>query len=451
MSIMRFIPIAMMAAALSAVMLANPALAEDADPKVVLITNVNVFDGVHEKLIRNANVVVTDNMITAVSSEPLAVAGGKVIDGGGGTLIPGLIDAHWHTMYAYLPQAVLLSSDVGFINIAAAQGAGKTLMRGFTTTREAGGSAFGVKKAIDQGMIPGPRIYPSGAPISQTSGHFDFRGPNDVPASPADPLNYLQRNNIVMVADGVPEVTKRVREQLRMGATQIKLAAGGGVSSTYDPVDVAEFTYEELKAAVDVARTWNTYVMVHVFTDTGAQTALRAGVMSIEHGNLATDETFKMMAEKGAWLGMQPIFNDEDAIPFPEGSPNQAKFIEVTDGTARGIELAKKHGVNIAFGTDILFSPKNAASQGKFLTKLTPWFEPWEILKMATHDNAQLIKMCGPRDPYPGKLGVIEEGALADLILVAGNPLEDLSLVADPEKNFVVIMKDGVIYKNSLD
>ena len=437
-------------AAACAMVLAGSAWAGEADPKVTMFTNVNVFDGTNKNLIKNANVVVTGNRITAVSQEPLAVASGKVIDGGGRTLIPGLIDAHWHTMYAYLPMAQLLSSNVGFINIAAAEGAGKTLLRGFTTTREAGGGAFGVKKAIDPEMMPGPRIYPSGAPISQTSGHFDFRGPNDVPVGPTDPLTYLERNNFVMVADGVPEVIKRVREQLRLGATQIKLAAGGGVSSNYDPVDVAEYTYDELKAAVDVAETWNTYVMVHVFTDVGAQVALKAGVMSIEHGNLATAETFKMMAEKGAWLSMQPIFNDEDAIPFPDGSPNKAKFFEVTDGTARGIELAKKHGVKIAFGTDIIFSPENAAKQGKFLTKLTPWFEPWEILKMATHDNAQLIKMSGPRDPYPGKLGVIEEGALADMVLVDGSPLEDIDLVADAEKNFVIIMKDGVTYKNTL-
>ena len=311
-----------------------------------------------------------------------------------------------------------------------------------------------MKRAIDQGMVPGPRIYPAGAPISQTSGHFDFHGPHDVPSNEGTPLTYQERNGngIVMVADGVPEVIKRVREQLRLGATQIKLAAGGGVSSTYDPVDVAEYTYEELKAAVDVAKTWNTYVMVHVFTDQGAQTALRAGVMSIEHGNLMTEETFQMMAEKGAWLSMQPIFNDEDAIPFPEGSVNQAKFVQVTDGTAKGIELAKKHKVKTAFGTDIIFDPELAAKHGKFLTKLKNWYTPYEILKMATSTNAELVKMCGPRDPYPeGALGVIEEGAYADMILVDGNPLEDIDLVADAEKNFVVIMKDGVIYKNTLE
>ncbi|THD69616.1 amidohydrolase family protein [Robertkochia marina] len=418
------------------------------DKQQILITNANVFDGVNEKLLNEVDVLVEGNLIKEIGKN-LKAQNAEVIDANGRTLIPGLIDAHWHTMFAYLSQAQLITSNVGFINIAAAQGAGKTLMRGFTTTREAGGNAFGVKKAIDLGMIPGPRIYPSGAPISQTSGHFDFRGPNDVPANPADPLTYQERNSMLMVADGVPEVTKRVREQLRLGASQIKLAAGGGVSSTFDPVDVSQYTYEELKAAVDVAKTWNTYVMVHVFTDAGAQSALKAGVMSIEHGNLMTDETFKMMADKGAWLSMQPIFNDEDAIPFPAGSPNQAKFVQVTDGTAKGIELAKKYGVKTAFGTDVIFDPALADKQGKLLAKLKSYYTPFEVLKMATHDNAQLIKLCGPRDPYPGDLGVIKEGALADLILVDGNPLEDIELVSDPEKNFVLIMKDGAIYKNS--
>ena len=448
------LPAAVLALVLATAGMSLPAKASAADGKPIskiVIQDVNIFDGMNERLAKGMSVLVEGNKIKTIAKSISVPKGATVFNGKGKTLMPGLIDAHWHTMFVSLPQAQLLSSNVGFINIAAAEGAGKTLMRGFTTTRDAGGGAFGVKQAIDLGMIPGPRIYPSGAPISQTSGHFDFRGPNDVPASPADSLNYLERNNIVMVADGVPEVIKRVREQLRMGATQIKLAAGGGVSSTYDPVDVAEFTYEELKAAVDVAKTWNTYVMVHVFTDVGAQTALEAGVMSIEHGNLASDETFKVMAKKGAWLSMQPIFNDEEAIPFPEGSPQQAKFIAVTDGTARGIELAKKYGVNIAFGTDILFSPENAAKQGKFLTKLTQWFAPWEILRMATHDNAQLIKMVGPRDPYPGKLGVIEEGALADMILVDGNPLENIDLVADAATNFALIIKDGVIYKNTLN
>jgi imidazolonepropionase-like amidohydrolase len=415
-----------------------------------VITNANVFDGENKNLQKGVSVLVEENKITSIGKTVSVPEDATIIDAKGKTLIPGLIDAHWHTMFANASMSELMNSDFGYLTLIASDGANKTLMRGFTTIRDAGGNPFAIKQASDKGLINGPRVYPSGGPISQTAGHFDYRGRYDVPANSTDPLNYIERNSLAIVADGVPEVTKRVREQLRLGATQIKLAAGGGVSSSYDPIDVAEYTYEEFKAAVDVAESWNTYVMVHVFTNKGAQTALRAGVKSIEHGNLLSEETFKMMAEKGAWLSMQPIFDDEDAIPFPPGSFQEAKFKLVTKGTARGIELAKKYGVPIAFGTDMLFDPSLANKQGKFLTKLTPWFEPWEILKMATHDNAQLLKLSGPRDPYPGELGVIKEGALADLVLVDGNPLEDIKLVANADKNFVLIMKDGKIYKNSL-
>ena len=417
----------------------------------ILIKGARIFDGKSPDLIEGQDVLVEQGKITRISKDIKAPDGVITIDAAGLTLIPGLIDAHWHSVFANVSMATLLQSDFGYITLAAAKGAGETLMRGFTTVRDLGGNCFAVKKATDEGMIVGPRVYPSGAPISQTSGHFDFRGPNDVPANPTDPLTYRERNSIVMIADGVPEVIKRVREQLRMGATQIKLAAGGGVSSLYDHLDVAEYTYEEMKAAVDVAKTWNTYVAVHVFTDDAVQTALRAGVVSIEHGNLLHDETFEMMTEKGAWFSMQPILNDEDAIPFPEGSFQQEKFIQVTDGTSRGIELAKKHGVKVAFGTDCLFDPELARKQGKLLAKMKRWFTPHEILKMATSTNAELVKLCGPRDPYPGKLGVVEEGALADLILVDGNPLENIDLVVDPDSNFKVIMKNGQVYKNTVN
>jgi imidazolonepropionase-like amidohydrolase len=428
------------------------AMAQEVVPVArVLITNANIFDGQSETLAEGMDVLIEGNKIVMIDKGIMVTPEGvTMIDATGKTLMPGLIDAHWHTMYATTPQAVILQSDIGYINIVAVKGAESTLMRGFTTVRDIGGNCFAIKKATDEGIIKGPRIYPSGAPISQTSGHFDFRGNNDVPANSTDPLTYIERNSIVMVADGVPEVIKRVREQLRMGATQIKLAAGGGVMSSFDPLDVSQYTFEELKAAVDVAKTWNTYVAVHVFTDAGAQTALKAGVMSIEHGNLMTDETFELMKEKGAWFSMQPILNDEEAIPIPEGSPNQAKFIEVTDGTSKGIELAKKYGVKTAFGTDILFAPALGKKQGKMLAKLKRWYTPYETLKIATSTNAELVKMSGPRDPYPGALGVIEEGALADMILVDGNPLENIDLVADPENNFVMIMKDGKIYKNTV-
>lgn len=425
--------------------------AQDADPKVILFTNVNVFDGVKEALIENANVVVTDNLITAVSTEPLMVAGGRVIDGGGRTMIPGLIDAHWHSTYCCVPQSVLFTGDMSEVAIRGALGAEPTLLRGFTTVRDMGGNPFSIKKMIDAGEIVGPRILPSGPPMSQTSGHFDFRALQAVPSNPADPLDYWNRNGLLMLADGVPDVTKRTREILRMGATQIKIAGGGGVSSVFDPLDVQEYTFEEMKAVVDIADTWNTYVAAHIFTDKATRTALEAGVKSIEHGNLLSRETIELMAEKGAWLSVQPLINDEDAFTFNDPA-SAAKWIEATDGTDRVIPLAKEIGVKMAFGTDMLFDPATAAKQGKFLAKMTRWFTPYEALKMATSDNAELLTLTGPRHPYQeGELGVIAEGAYADLILVDGNPLQDLSLVAVPNTNFDVIMKNGVIYKNSLD
>lgn len=271
-----------------------------------------------------------------------------------------------------------------------------------------------------------------------------------MPANNADPLNYWQRNMLLMTADGVPEVIKHAREVLRMGATQLKIAGGGGVSSVYDPLDVQEFTFEEMKAIVDVAETWNTYVAAHIFTDQATQTALRAGVKSIEHGFLMSEKTLKMMKEKGAWLSLQPLLDDEDAFKFDDPYSTK-KWIQVTDGTDKIYPLAKKIGVKMAFGTDMLFDPATAAKQGKFLAKLKRWFEPHEVLKMATSTNAELLALSGPRNPYQdGELGVIKEGAYADLILVHGNPLENIDLVADPDNNFVVIMKDGVIYKNAL-
>jgi len=432
--------------------LAEPAMADDIVPAAkILFTNVNVFDGEHEELINNANVLVEGNLIRQVSTEAISADGATVIDGKGRTLIPGLIDAHYHPMMAALPLADLLNSPDGWINLAAARNAEQFLLQGFTTMREGSGNSFSLKRAIDQGLYTGPRIYPTGPMISQTSGHADYRPYTAVPAEPDEQLLYINRNGYAAIADGVPEVMKSVREALRMGASQVKLSAGGGVASSYDPLDVAEYTYEELKAAVDVAKTWNTYVMVHAYTPVAVQTALRAGVQSIEHGQLIDEETAKMIAKKGAWLCLSPFLDDEEAIPFPQGSDQRKKQLAMTAGTDNAYRLAKKYKIKTAFGNDTLFDAKLAAKQGKQLAKLKRWYTPYEILKMATYDNAQLLKLCGPRDPYPGELGVVKEGALADLILVDGNPLDNLDLVVDPAKNFVVIMKDGKIYKNNMN
>jgi len=428
-----------------------PALAADKAPVAkTLFTNVSVFDGEHEKLMENANVLVEGNLIKQVSAKPISADGATVIDGKGRTLMPGLIDSHWHTMFNFWPISKVISANFGYLSIAAAESSRETLLRGFTSVRDVGGNSFGVKNAIDAGLAQGPRIYPSGPYIGQTSGHGDFRGPNDVPENPGTPLDYQQRVGHTLIADGVPEVMKRTREALRMGASQIKVMGGGGVSSLYDPLDVTQYTFEEMKAVVDVAKTWNTYVAVHVNTKEAVRQWVEAGAMSMEHGFFIDDDTAKSMAKKGVWWSMQPMdATGEDAFKF-ESPISTAKYLQVVAGLDKVVALAKKYKVKTAFGTDLLFDPKLAAKQGKFLAKLKKWYTPYEALKMATYDNAQLLKMSGPRNPYPGELGVVKEGALADLILVDGNPLQNLDLVADAGKNFVVIMKDGKIYKNTI-
>jgi len=420
--------------------------------KVVLITNVKIFNGKDNKTI-NGNVLITDNAITKISTAPIPTnksAMTTIIDGKGKFLMPGLIDAHVHTMFESIQMAVGLSSDIGYVNIVAAKAAENQLLRGFTSVRDLGGSSFSLKRSIDEGSIKGPRIFPSGATISQTSGHGDFGSPTDVPKDPSRPLSYIERSGQTIIADGVDQVLIRTREQLRQGATQIKIMAGGGVSSSYDPLDVAQYTEEEINAAVRAAAGWNTYVTVHAYTSTAVQAAIKAGVKCIDHGHLIDDATAKMMADKGIWWSMQPFQDDEDAAPFPEGSDARKKYLEMVNGTENAYKLAKKYNIKLAFGTDILFDPKLAKRQGAQLAKMVKWFTPFEVLKMATSDNASLLEMSGPRNPYKRKLGVIEEGAFADLILVDGNPLENINLVSNPDKNFVLIMKNGVVYKNTI-
>ncbi|MBL0160300.1 MAG: amidohydrolase family protein [Bryobacterales bacterium] len=419
-------------------------------PASVLFQNVRVFDGRGAALSAPANVLVTGGRIAKISTATVALERGPgvtVIDGGGRTLMPGLIDAHWHAAFAGIPQMAAMMADIGFVHLVAGKQAERTLMRGFTTIRDLGGPTFGLKKAIDAGVVNGPRIFPSGAFISQTSGHGDFRLPYETPRGPADPLSHVEKVGGAAIADGVDQVLLRTREQLRGGASQIKLMAGGGVASDCDPLDVTQYSEAELRAAVGAAEDWGTYVTVHVYTPRGIQRAIAAGVKCIDHGQMTDEATVKLMAEKGIWWSLQPFLDDEDAIPNanPEGRKKQ---LEMSAGTDGAYKLAKKYKVKLAWSTDCLFDAKGAERQGKQLAKMTRWFTPVEVLKMATAGNAELLALSGPRNPYPGKLGVVEEGALADLLLVDGNPLTNIQLVADPDKNFVVIMKDGQIFKN---
>ena len=426
--------------------------AQSQPASTVLFQNVRVFNGT-DKLSAPTTVLVRGNVIERISAAPIPVDRSgttEVIEGGGRTLMPGLIDAHYHVMFAGIPLLAAMTGDIGYLHQVAGREATGVLLRGFTTIRDLGGPSFGLKRAIDEGVLLGPRIYPSGAFISQTSGHGDFRLLNELPREPNAPLSYTERIGAAAIADGVDQVLLRTREQLMRGASQIKLMAGGGVSSSYDPLDVTQYTEAEIRAAVGAAEDWGTYVTVHAYTPRAVQRAIAAGVKCIDHGQLADEATARLMAEKGIWWSLQPFLDDEDAPRYPEGSANRKKLLEMTSGTDNAYKLAIKYKVKTAWGSDILFDPKLGERQGKQLTKLTRWYTPAQILKMATADNAELLALSGPRNPYPGKLGVVEEGALADLLLVDGDPLTNLKLIEDPDKNFVVIMKDGKLYKNLL-
>jgi imidazolonepropionase-like amidohydrolase len=413
---------------------------------VVVFKNVKVFDGNSDQLIGPTSVLVEGNKIVKIGQGILADDKMLVIEGGSRTLMPGLIDVHVHLAMASIPMSTLLTADSGYIHLHAGKEAERTLMRGFTSVRDASGPVFGLKKAIDEGTIPGPRIYPSGAMISQTAGHGDFRMPYDVPKQG---LSRAEVFGAGIVADGVPAVMKASREQLLQGASQLKLAAGGGVASNFDPLDVSQYSDEELEAAVNAADDWGTYVTVHAYTPKAIRRAVNAGVKCIEHGQLMDDDVARLLAEKKVWLSTQPFLDDEDANPMKDPA-SRKKQIEMTNGTDLSIRLAINHKVKIAWGTDSLFDANLAAKQGKQLAKMAKWFSPVQIMRMATSGNGELLALSGLRNPYPGKLGVVEEGALADLILVEGNPLEDPTVISAPEAKFVVIMKDGRIYKNAI-
>ena len=429
-------------------LLTGNAIAQESQHADTLFINVHVFDGINSKLSNTTNVLVKGNKIAKISSSAIdTTPDTKVIDGKGRTLMPGLIDMHAHMIFTSLSEQLAMVSDVGYMNIVAVKSAEDMLMRGFTSERDMGGNVFSIKKAIDSGLVHGPRIWPSGAFISQSGGHGDFHLPNQFPVA-ANEISYFERAGMTAIADNPDEVRKRVRENLALGASQIKMLAGGGVASNYDPLDVTEFTVEELRAGVQAAENWGTYVTVHAYTPRAVRQAIDAGVKCIEHGQLLDDATVKLMADKGIWWDLQPFLDDEDAIYFPPGSINRAKYVELTAGTDYAYKLAKKYNVKTAWGTDTLFDPKLALKQGKQLAKLTRWLAPADVLKMATSDNAALLALSGKRNPYPGKLGVVEEGALADLLLVDGDPIANIKLIEDPANNFVVIMKDGHVYKN---
>jgi imidazolonepropionase-like amidohydrolase len=417
-----------------------------ADPET-LFKNVRVFDGSSQTLSTPTNVLIKGNIIAEIGPGAKS-ATATVVNGGGRTLMPGLIDNHVHiTMSAWTQEEALADGvTAADLEVKAAKESEEMLMRGFTAVRDLGGPVFELKAGIDAGKYKGPRIWPSGPMVSQTSGHGDSRLPTERSRVFFGERGKAENLGVSYVADGRPEVLAATREALRFGASQIKVHAGGGAATAYDPLDVSQYTLDELKAAVEAADDWNTYVTVHAYTVRSVRRAIDAGVKCIEHGQLLDEETMKLMADRGIWLSLQVL------DPAPARAPQNVreKKQQVVDGTDFAYRMAKKYNVKLAWGTDFLFFPPQNANQNRDMLKLRKWFTPAEILKMVTHDNAELLALSGPRSPYKGKLGVVETGALADLLLVNGDPIANLDLIADPAKNMVVIMKDGKIYKNIL-
>lgn len=426
----------------------SPAFAQSS-PMPILLTNVKIFDGTSVKLVEGHSVLVEGKLIKALVPSGDTVTDADVIDGGGRVLMPGMIDAHWHSILAGISQVAAMTADIPYVHLVAAQEAERTVLRGFTTVRDVGGPSFALKRAIDEGRIAGPRIYPSGAMISQTSGHGDFRLRTDLPRTAQSNLSLAERAGIAEIADGEAEVLRRVREQLMLGASQIKILGGGGVASPYDPIDVVQYSEAEMRAAVSAASDWGTYVCIHAYTSQAVQRALACGIKSIEHGQLADEDTAKRIADAGAWWSIQPFLADEDANTYSLPQQREQQQL-IAQGTVRAVEFGRKYNVKMALGTDILFNPGGTETQGRQLAKFGRWYENVDVLRLLTSGNAELAGLSGPRNPYPGRLGSISAGAYADLLVVDGDPLADISLIADPDRTLKLIMKDGRIHKNTL-
>lgn len=417
-----------------------------------IIKNANVFDGKNEVLLNKATIVIEDNLVKEITVGVVDEAEDDVIiDAEGKTVIPGLIDAHVH-MFASESFHILDKMTYDEIVIRSAKIAEEMLMRGFTSVRDVGSPTVGLKKAIDDGYAIGPRIFPSNAAISQTSGHSDYRQNRAQGRTHLGEESPIMKSGAFAIADGVPEVLKAVREQLFMGASQIKVMAGGGASSIYDPLDTNQYTLDELKAAVQAAEDYGTYVCAHIHTAPSMLRAAEAGIKCFEHASLMTEEVARVIAENDIWVCCQYGIAEmvaERKIPLGSELLYQ-KTERVGKGAVKHIEYIKKYNIKTVYGTDFIGTKEIHANQLSEFTARKKYFGSFEGLKHATGNAHELFKLCTYQNPYPeGKLGVLEEGSYADLIIVEGNPVEDLDVITDTN-NMKLIMKDGKVYKNTL-
>lgn len=429
----------------------EPTDSVDEGPPSTLITNARIFDGVSDTLTEGQDVLVEDGKISQVAADISAPENALVIDAGDRVMSPGFTDVHYHLSLCSVPVADMAGSnapDLDYIGIMAAQEAERLLMRGFTSIRDVGGASWGAKLAADRGQIAGPRVWPSLRAISQFGGHGDANPRFMEPREFGGPENNLERLGYSRIVNGRDDVLTAARENLKKGASQIKMHLAGGVGTEFDPIDGRQFTAEEIQAAVEVAEGFGTYVTAHVYTIDGIKQAIENGVRSIEHGNLIDDEIAQLMAENDVWLSPQVVVY----LTFsPDLGPVRlAKGQQVAAGLDTMFQLAKQYDLKIAFGTDVVVNPEACADQNREFVERTQWFTPAEVLQQATSLSGELLQLSGERSPYPGKIGVIEAGAHADLLLIDGNPLEDISILQNHDEVLDLIMKGGEIYKNEL-
>ena len=409
---------------------------------MILFQNCRLFDGLGDALREDCHVLVEGARIKEVADRPIKVSDAEVIDLKGRTLMPGLIDAHFHAMAADPDFSKLESMPRSLLHQHARVLLEATLQRGFTTVRDAGGADYGLAMAIKAGLIEGPRLFYAGRALTQTGGHADFRSPE---AGHSGVCLCGQGSNVFgTIADGVPEVRRAAREELRKGATQIKIMASGGVSSPSDPIWNLQYSEEEIRAIVWEATSWRTYVMAHAYTAEAIQRCVAYGVRSIEHANLIDASAARACADAGAYV--VPTLVTYDALErfgadlgLPPVSLEKLKVVRAAG--VQSLEILNAAGVSIGFGTDLLGAMQEHQSR-EFAIRAEV-LSPAEILRSATSVNAALLNA-------EGDLGVVAPGASADLLVVDGDPLADLGLLEHQGGHLPVIMKDGRFVKRTL-
>ena len=399
-----------------------------------------IFDGTGEELLEDVEVLVEGARIVEVSDVPIRSGSAEVVDIRGRTLMPGLIDAHFHAIAASPDLGAVEHMPPSLIAQHARANLEATLQRGFTTIRDAAGADYGLSRAIEAGLVAGPRLFYSGHALSQTGGHGDFRSYESGPAICSCGLG---ARHFSTVADGVPEVRRAAREELRRGATQIKIMGSGGVSSPSDPISNLQYSEEEIRAAVWEAHSWGTYVMAHVYTPEAIRRCVEYGVRSVEHANLIDAETAAFAAARGAFVvptlaTYESLGRRGASLGLPRVSLD--KLSTVSDAGVASLEILRDAGVKTGFGTDLLGAMhEDQLTEFGIRARALPSIE---ILRQATSLNAELLGR-------PGEIGTVAPGALADLIVVDGDPLADLGVLSGQGERISLVMKGGRVFKRT--